>query len=110
MLQSQTLPECELRCLLMPLFFNSFSNILLHRALKDAVLPLLWPIKSADGGSEIKEIFVPKGTDVVIAIMGANKSKIIWGEDAEEWKPSRWLSPLPESIQKAHLPGVYSQM
>ncbi|PAV15343.1 cytochrome P450 [Pyrrhoderma noxium] len=79
-------------------------------ALKDAVLPLLWPIKSADGGSEIKEIFVPKGTDVVIAIMGANKSKKIWGEDAEEWKPSRWLNPLPESIQKAHLPGVYSQM
>ena len=53
---------------------------------------------------------MPKGTDVVVAIMGANKSKKIWGEDAEEWKPSRWLNPLPESIQKAHLPGVYSQM
>ena len=82
----------------------------LHRALKDTVLPLLWPIKSTDGKTEIKEILVPKGTDIVVSIMSANKDKRIWGEDANEWKPSRWLSPLPESSQKAHLPGVYSQM
>ena len=42
--------------------------------------------------------------------MSANKSKKIWGEDAEEWKPSRWLSPTSETTQRAHLPGVYSQM
>ena len=82
----------------------------LHRALKDTILPLFWPIKSTDGKTEIKEILVPKGTDIVVSIMSANKDKRIWGEDANEWKPSRWLSPLPESSQKAHLPGVYSQM
>ena len=73
-------------------------------------MPLAFPITATDGKTEIKEIFIEKDTNVIISIIGANRSKEIWGEDAEEWKPSRWLSPLPESIQKAHLPGVYSQM
>ncbi|KAH8109751.1 cytochrome P450 [Phellopilus nigrolimitatus] len=77
---------------------------------KDVVMPLLWPIKSADGESEIKEIPLKKNTDVIISIIGANRSKKIWGEDAEAWKPERWLQPLPESVAKARLPGVYASM
>ncbi|KAI5118021.1 hypothetical protein M0805_003458 [Coniferiporia weirii] len=77
---------------------------------KDVILPLLWPIKSTDGKSEIKEILLMKNTNVIISIIGANRSKRIWGEDAEEWKPERWLKPLPESVSAAHLPGVYSSM
>ena len=82
----------------------------LHRALKDTVLPLFWPIKSTDGKTEIKEILVPKGTDIVVSIMSANKDKRIWGGDAEEWKPERWLSPLPESVSEAKVPGIYSNL
>ncbi|KAH8114788.1 cytochrome P450 [Phellopilus nigrolimitatus] len=77
---------------------------------KDIVLPLLWPIKSADGKTEIKEIPLKKNTNVVISVLGANRSKRIWGEDAEEWKPERWLKPLPDSVSKAHLPGIYASM
>ncbi|KAI5118019.1 hypothetical protein M0805_003456 [Coniferiporia weirii] len=77
---------------------------------KDVVMPLFWPIKSADGKSEIKEIPLKKNTDVIISIVGANRSKKIWGDDAEEWKPERWLKPTPESVSKAHLPGVYASM
>lgn len=80
------------------------------RARKDAVMPLLWSIKSADGKSEIKEIPVKKNTQVIISIINTNRSKRIWGEDAEEWKPQRWLKSLPESVAAAHLPGVYSSM
>ena len=82
----------------------------LYRARKDIILPLAWPIPSADGKGEIKEILVKKNTDLYISIYGANLDKKIWGEDAEEWKPERWLNPLPESVSKAHLPGVYSSM
>jgi hypothetical protein len=32
----------------------------------------------------------------------------IWGEDAEEFKPERWLSALPQSVSEAKLPGIYS--
>ena len=52
-------------------------------------MPLMFPIKAEDG-SEIKEIPVKKNTDVIISILGANRSKRIWGDDAEEWKPERW--------------------
>ncbi|KAI5116490.1 hypothetical protein M0805_000624 [Coniferiporia weirii] len=77
---------------------------------KDVILPLKWPIKSVDGKTEIKEILVPKNTGIIVSILGANLSTKIWGDDAEEWKPDRWLKPLPESVADAHLPGVYSQM
>lgn len=77
---------------------------------KDVVLPLLWPIKSADGKSEISEIPIKNNTNIIISIIGANREKRVWGEDADQWKPDRWLNPLPESVSKAHLPGVYSQM
>ena len=74
------------------------------------MLPLMWPIKSADGKSEIHEIPVRKNTNVIVSILGANRCKAVWGEDAYEWKPERWLSPLPDSVAKAHLPGVYASM
>ncbi|KAI5121966.1 hypothetical protein M0805_002036 [Coniferiporia weirii] len=77
---------------------------------RDVVLPLLWPITAADGKTEIREIPIKNNTGIIVSIMGANCSKRIWGEDAGEWKPERWLSPLPESVSSAHLPGVYSSM
>lgn len=77
---------------------------------KDAILPVLNPIKSTDGKKDITEIHVKKGTNVIVGIDAANRSKEIWGEDAEEWKPERWLKPLPESVSMAHLPGIYSSM
>ena len=73
-------------------------------------MPLLWPIKSADGKSEIKEIPVKKNTNILVSIINANTSTRIWGEDAEEWKPERWLKPQPKSVSEAHLPGVYASM
>ena len=72
-------------------------------------MPLSKPIRGVDG-TMIHEILVPKDTAVVIGILSSNRSKAIWGEDAEEWKPSRWLEALPKSISDAHLPGVYSPM
>lgn len=73
------------------------------------VLPLSSPIRGTDG-SMINEVPVPKDTDVMIGIMACNKNPALWGPDANEWKPERWLSPLPESITEAHVPGVYSNL
>ncbi|TDL20056.1 cytochrome P450 [Rickenella mellea] len=77
---------------------------------QDIVLPLMWPIQSADGKREIKEIPLRKNTTVIIATMAANRSKAIWGADADVWKPERWLESLPKSVSEAHLPGVYASM
>ena len=58
------------------------------------VLPLSEPIRGVDG-TMMHEIFVPKDTAIVVALLASNRNKAIWGEDAEEWKPERWLSTLP---------------
>ena len=79
------------------------------RAKKDAVLPVSEPIIAADGNI-IRELPVPKGTTIYIAIRASNLDKRIWGEDALEFKPERWLSPLPNSLTEARVPGVYSNL
>ena len=55
-------------------------------------------------------IFVPKDTSVGIGILSANRSKAIWGEDADEWKPERWLKPLPETVTSVKIPGVLGNL
>jgi cytochrome P450 len=44
----------------------------------------------------------------MVGVLGANRNPEIWGDDAYEWKPERWLSPLPDSVTQAHMPGIYS--
>ena len=80
------------------------------RATEDAILPLRYPVKSADGTETFNELPLKKGTGILTNILGVNRNKVIWGEDAEEWKPERWLKPLPQSVADAKIPGVFSQM
>ncbi|KAI0059673.1 cytochrome P450 [Artomyces pyxidatus] len=72
---------------------------------RDAIIPLSRPIQTPDG--PISSILVPRGTDVLVDTLAINRDKDIWGGDAEEWKPERFLSPLPGSVTEALIPGVY---
>ncbi|KAI0319806.1 cytochrome P450 [Amylostereum chailletii] len=74
---------------------------------KDMVVSLDKPIKS-NNGEDLHELFVPNGTTIMINILGVNCDPSIWGPDALEWKPERWLSHLPESVTDAKIPGVYA--
>ena len=58
----------------------------------------------------MKEIVIPKGTVIFLGLLAINVSPAIWGPDAGEWKPERWLAPLPQSVVEARIPGVYSSM
>ena len=58
----------------------------------------------------IHELVVPKGTLVVPHIQASNNNKELWGEDANEWKPERWLAQLPAALEDAHRPSVYSTL
>ena len=53
---------------------------------------------------------IEKGSWIHIPILAINRSKAIWGEDALEWKPERWLAPLPGAVTEAKIPGVYSNL
>ena len=81
----------------------------LHSAREDTVLPLRTPVQGLDG-RELKNVPVPKGTNVIVGIAALNRDKALWGPDALEWKPERWLNPLPEAVVTARIPGVYSNM
>ena len=84
--------------------------MLLHdRACKDMVLPLSKPIVGLNG-KEITQVMVPKGTNIILSLLGSNTNPYLWGEDANEWKPERWLSSLPETVSEAHMPGIYSHL
>ena len=72
-------------------------------------MPLSEPIIGVDG-KEMKDIFVPKDTSVIVGILACNRNKAIWGEDAREWKPERWLFSLPDSVTDARIPGVYANL
>ena len=72
-------------------------------------MPLSEPTHGLDG-SVMNEIAVPAGTVIFIGNWMSNINRALWGEDVDEFKPERWLSPLPEALKEAHLPGVYSNL
>ncbi|KAG2344709.1 cytochrome P450 [Suillus weaverae] len=72
-------------------------------ALDDIVLPFSRPVKG-DDGTYMREVLVPKNTNVIVSILNSNRDPGIWGDDALEWKPERWLSPLPQSVVDAGIP------
>ncbi|KAM5545445.1 hypothetical protein V8D89_000483 [Ganoderma adspersum] len=78
-------------------------------AMKESVIPFSNPVRGRDG-NDMHEIVVPKGTVVITHYQASNSDPALWGEDAEEWKPERWLAPLPSSVEDARIPGVYSNL
>ena len=86
---------------------NGPIYLLVSSTRRDVVLPLSDPILDVDG-RKVHEIFVPKNTNVFAHIYNLNREPSIWGSDAAEWKPERWLAPLPQSVADANIQGVYA--
>ncbi|EIN04859.1 cytochrome P450 [Punctularia strigosozonata HHB-11173 SS5] len=79
----------------------------LRTACKDVVIPLRTPTIGIDG-TIIHDLPIRKNQGIFVGITMANRNSAIWGPDAAEWKPHRWLKPLPHSVTDARIPGVYS--
>nr|A0A2R4SBW0.1 RecName: Full=Ganoderic acid synthetase CYP5150L8; AltName: Full=Cytochrome P450 monooxygenase CYP5150L8 [Ganoderma lucidum]AVZ44872.1 ganoderic acid Z synthetase CYP5150L8 [Ganoderma lucidum] len=84
-------------------------NLIGRRAAKDMVVPLSSPVRGRDG-TLVNEVTLPKDTFVLLGLQACNTNKKLWGEDAYEWKPERWLQPLPSMLEEARVPGVYSNL
>ncbi|KAI0031071.1 cytochrome P450 [Vararia minispora EC-137] len=56
----------------------------------DDVLPLSEPIRGTDGKMR-DQIAVSAGTVVVVDIASSNRRKDVWGDDADDFRPERWL-------------------
>jgi len=73
------------------------------------VLPLSTALECVDG-KIINEVPIPEATNLIIGVHSCNRNPDIWGADAGEWKPERWLLPLPSALVDARIPGVFSHM
>ncbi|KAK0191730.1 cytochrome P450 [Armillaria mellea] len=59
-------------------------------AAEEDILPLATPVVTKSGET-VDNIVVAKGTMLITPIHTLNRSEEIWGPDAKEFKPERWL-------------------
>ncbi|KAJ7683293.1 cytochrome P450, partial [Mycena olivaceomarginata] len=91
------------------LWLYPLSPVMLRTTLADTVLPLATPIYGRDS-AEISALHIPRGTEFMLSVHAANRAPSVWGPNAAEWKPARWLVPLPQSVADAPATGVYQHL
>ncbi|KAF8319090.1 cytochrome P450, partial [Clavulina sp. PMI_390] len=75
-------------------------------ALEDSIIPLNEPIVGKDGFKR-NELFIPRHTHIDVPITTINQDQSVWGPDAAEFRPERWLEDkLPEGVLE--LPSMAS--
>jgi len=85
---------------------RALANVpqLSRRAKHSDVIPLEYAINV--NGRLTNEIKVEAGQIVHISLRdGVNTSPRLWGPDAKEFKPERWLAELPEEAKKIQTPN-----
>lgn len=55
--------------------------------------------KVPKGGDVIGGYFVPEGTEVGHNVLGVMRSKKYWGDDADVFRPERWLEANDETLE-----------
>lgn len=53
--------------------------------------PVAMTMRTACRGTSLNGQHIPAGTDIIIAPWAVNVSKTLWGSDAADFKPERWL-------------------
>ncbi|KAJ7071725.1 cytochrome P450 [Mycena belliarum] len=75
-----------------------------REAIVDDVIPLGEPITTASG-EVVDSIAVTRGTQVTVSISCMNKSEVLWGPTAKEFKPERWLTLDAEPLRAREIQG-----
>lgn len=53
--------------------------------------PSLFPRVAPKGGLNLNGLYIPEGTAVSAVSWVINRNKEVYGEDAEEFRPERWM-------------------
>ncbi|CAE6376625.1 unnamed protein product [Rhizoctonia solani] len=83
---------------------------LVRVAQENCSIPLLYPARPRDKKGEMTRVFVDKGTYIYLSLDGANRDLRTWGEDANVFRPSRWLDSTPSNLHGSRMPGIYSSL
>ncbi|PPQ73929.1 hypothetical protein CVT24_012771 [Panaeolus cyanescens] len=77
---------------------------------KDTIVPLQYPITDTKTGQEIREILIHEGTTVYVGISALNRSTTLWGPDAAQFIPERWMGhqAYESTMEKIKTPGIFS--
>ncbi|KAH9025552.1 cytochrome P450 [Lactarius hengduanensis] len=78
-------------------------------ASRDDILPLAFPI-TTKSGQQITSIPIKKGTPIDISPAVYNRLPDVWGEDANEWNPERFLDPLRGFKEASSNIGVFGSL
>ncbi|KAF2718396.1 cytochrome P450 78A3 [Polychaeton citri CBS 116435] len=70
--------------------------------------PVSMTMREAACDTSIDGHFVPKGTTVVISPYAINGSPSLWGDDAAEFKPERWLDSSGRANKRGSADSNYS--
>ncbi|KIM28541.1 hypothetical protein M408DRAFT_23593 [Serendipita vermifera MAFF 305830] len=73
----------------------------------DDLIPLDREFIGRDGKAR-KHIQVKKGDTFMIPIILMNRSKEVWGPDADEFNPDRWLVDRPAAV--SDIPGLWANL
>ncbi|KAF8515955.1 cytochrome P450 [Gautieria morchelliformis] len=79
--------------------YHPIVSGIMRLAGRDEVIPLSTPQKTRTEGT-ITNIPVSKGQRIFISISGYNRLKSLWGDDADQWRPERFVEGVMGS-QKA---------
>ncbi|THU97198.1 cytochrome P450 [Dendrothele bispora CBS 962.96] len=79
-----------------------------REALNDDVIPLEFPVTTTSGET-INQIPVRKGQRIHVSLGASNRLNCVWGPDANEWNPSRFLEPGYRRISETHV-GVINNL
>ncbi|KAK0493395.1 cytochrome P450 [Armillaria luteobubalina] len=69
---------------------HPLAQSLFRQTAQDDVLPLAEPIITSDGKS-CSQVPIAKGQVVMASIYTYNRLPSVWGDDADEWNPNRFL-------------------
>ncbi|PBK70225.1 PAH-inducible cytochrome P450 monooxygenase PC-PAH 1 [Armillaria solidipes] len=70
---------------------HPIAHTLMRRTVQDECLPLSEPIITKDG-KVLKYIPIPKGQTLLCSIYTYNRLPSIWGSDADQWNPNRFIN------------------
>ncbi|THC94055.1 hypothetical protein EYZ11_006464 [Aspergillus tanneri] len=67
--------------------------------------PIPLTAREAAHDTTLQGQFIPHGTKIILTIVGTNRDERLWGADARDFRPERWLSssPTEKDGKKLHL-------